>query len=126
MKVWIEDKKFRHIANETIAEYIVRAYLHHEMGRDASPETELETAIVWQSYILGYRKYLITTLDPGDDLFRRHSLDQGTHTLRIAMTPSDERRFGYFTVFDRQSNHFRTYSTLRYVLNTFCSHIFFL
>ena len=69
MKVWIEDKKFRRIANETIAEYIVRAYLYHETGKVVSPKTELETAVVWQSYILGNRKYLITTIDSEDDSY---------------------------------------------------------
>lgn len=69
MKVWIEDEKLRYMANETIAECIVRAYLYHEMGKDVSPETEFETIVVWQSYILGNRKYLITTTDLGDKLY---------------------------------------------------------
>lgn len=69
MKVWIEDERFRCIANETVAEYIVRAYLYHEMGKDVSQETGLGTVIVWQSYILGNRKYLIATTDLGDNLY---------------------------------------------------------
>jgi len=69
MKVWIEDERFRCIANETIAEYIVRAYLYHEMGKDVSQETGLGTVVVWQSYILGNRKYLISTTDVGDKIY---------------------------------------------------------
>lgn len=69
MKVWIEDERFRCIANETIAEYIVRAYLYYEMGKDVSQETGLETVVVWQSYILGNRKYLIATTDLVDNLY---------------------------------------------------------
>ena len=70
MKVWSEDNNFHYLENETIAEYLVRAYLHNELGKDVSYETGTAVAIVWQCYILGNRKYLITTVnDPMDYYF---------------------------------------------------------
>ena len=46
MKVWIEDKNFRYVENETMAETIVRAYLYHELGKNVSPEN----GMVYTSY----------------------------------------------------------------------------
>ena len=91
MKVWIEDKDFRYVENETIAETIVRAYLYHELGKNVSPENGIGVYIVWQSYILGNRKYLIGTTDSGDNLY-------------FEVTYSSDRDEWYLDVYDKKHN----------------------
>ena len=91
MKVWIEDKNFRYVENETIAETIVRAYLYHELGKNVSPENGIGVYIVWQSYILGNRKYLIGTTDSGDNLY-------------FEVTYSSNRDEWYLDVYDKKHN----------------------
>lgn len=64
IRVW-RGSDFKWIPDETIAENMVRAYLHDEEGVNVSPHDGVGVYIVWQCYILGNHKYLIATT--GDD-----------------------------------------------------------
>lgn len=75
LRVW-EDRDFKWIPDETIAENIVRAYLHEELGVNVNPLDGFSVYIVWQCYILGNRKYLIATTG-NDNMYFEVTYDSG-------------------------------------------------
>lgn len=75
VRVW-EDRDFGWIPDETIAENLVRAYLHEELGVNVNPYDGFGVYIVWQCYILGNRKYLIATTG-NDNMYFEATYDSG-------------------------------------------------
>ena len=78
VRIW-KGSEFKWIPDETIAENIVRAYLHEEMGIDTNPHDGVGVYVVWQCYILGNRKYLIATTG-NDQMYFEVTYDCTKHT----------------------------------------------
>lgn len=78
IRVW-RGSEFKWIPDETIAENIVRAYLHEEMGLNTSPNDGVGVYVVWKCYILGNRKYLIATTG-NDQMYFEVTYDCTKHT----------------------------------------------
>ena len=78
VRIW-RGSEFKWIPDETIAENIVRAYLHEEMGIDTNPHDGVGVYVVWQCYILGNRKYLIATTG-NDQMYFEVTYDYAKHT----------------------------------------------
>lgn len=89
VRIW-RGSEFKWIPDETIAENIVRAYLHEEMGIDTNPHDGVGVYVVWQCYILGNRKYLIATT--------------GNDQMYFEVTYDYEKRTWYLDRYDKKAN----------------------
>lgn len=89
VKVW-KGSDFKWVPDETIAENIVRAYLHEELGIDTSTNDGVGVYIVWQCYILGNRKYLIS--------------NTGSNNMYFEVTYDSTKDVWYLDRYDKKSN----------------------
>ena len=89
IRVW-RGSDFKWIPDETIAENMVRAYLHDEEGINVSPHDGVGVYIVWQCYILGNYKYLIATT--------------GNDNMYFEVTYDSTKGVWYLDRYDKKSN----------------------
>lgn len=89
VRIW-RGSDFKWIPDETIAENMVRAYLHDEEGVNVSPHDGVGVYIVWQCYILGNYKYLIATT--------------GNDNMYFEVTYDSTKSVWYLDRYDKKSN----------------------